>query len=93
MQELGLHLVAVRVADVSPAAEMEKALRQPTREKIQQQADEATFERRALAVEKERAIAENELNNRPRLILNDRAPAELFGTLLASNNRPRCDVD
>ena len=35
---------------------------------------------------------ENELNNRPRLILNDRAPAELFGTLLASNNRPRCDV-
>jgi transposase, IS30 family len=36
---------------------------------------------------------ENELNNRPRLILNDRAPAELFGTLLASNNRPRCDVD
>jgi IS30 family transposase len=36
---------------------------------------------------------ENELNNRPRLILNDRAPAELFGALLASNNRPRCDVD
>jgi IS30 family transposase len=27
---------------------------------------------------------ENELNNRPRLILNDHAPAELFGTLLAS---------
>jgi regulator of protease activity HflC (stomatin/prohibitin superfamily) len=62
--ELGLQLVAVRVADVSPAAEMEKALRQPTREQIQQQADQATFERRALAVEKERAIAENELNNR-----------------------------
>jgi IS30 family transposase len=36
---------------------------------------------------------ENELNNRPRLILNDHAPAELFGTLLASNNRPRCDID
>jgi regulator of protease activity HflC (stomatin/prohibitin superfamily) len=64
LQQLGIQLVAVRVADVSPAAEMEKALRQPTREKIQQQADEATFERRALAVEKERAIAENELNNR-----------------------------
>ena len=47
-----------------PTAEMEKALRQPTREAIQQQADEATFERRALAVEKERAIAENELKNR-----------------------------
>jgi transposase, IS30 family len=36
---------------------------------------------------------ENELNNRPRLVLNDRAPAELFGALLASKNRPRCDVD
>jgi transposase, IS30 family len=36
---------------------------------------------------------ENELNNRPRLVLNGRAPAELFKTLLASKNRPRCDVD
>jgi transposase, IS30 family len=27
---------------------------------------------------------ENELNNRPRLILQDRAPADLFKTLLAS---------
>jgi len=29
---------------------------------------------------------ENELNNRPRRILGDRAPAELFATLLASMN-------
>jgi transposase, IS30 family len=36
---------------------------------------------------------ENQLNNRPRLVLNDRAPAELFGALLASKNRPRCDVE
>jgi Transposase IS116/IS110/IS902 family len=36
---------------------------------------------------------ENELNNRPRLVLNDRAPAELFGALLTSQNRPCCDVD
>jgi transposase, IS30 family len=36
---------------------------------------------------------ENELNNRPRLILNNRAPAELFGALLASENRLCCDVD
>jgi IS30 family transposase len=36
---------------------------------------------------------ENELNNRPRLVLNDRAPAQLFGALLASTNRPRCDLD
>ena len=35
---------------------------------------------------------ENELNNRPRHVLNDHTPAELFRALLASNNRPRCDV-
>jgi IS30 family transposase len=29
---------------------------------------------------------ENELNNRPRRVLNDRAPAELFAALLASEN-------
>jgi IS30 family transposase len=31
---------------------------------------------------------ENELNNRPRRILSDRAPAELFTALLASGNPP-----
>jgi len=64
LPELGIELVAVRVADLAPSAEVEKALRQPTREAIQQRADEAVFQRRALAVEKERAIAENELANR-----------------------------
>ena len=64
LEDLGIELVAVRVAAVAPTAELEKALQQPTREAIQQHADEATFQRRALAVEKERAIAENELQNR-----------------------------
>ena len=61
---MGLQVVAVNVTQVAPTAELEKALQAPTREKIQQSADEATFARRALAVEKERAIAENELQNR-----------------------------
>jgi hypothetical protein len=46
---------------------MEKALQTPAREVIQQQADQATFARRALAVEKERAIQENELSNQVEL--------------------------
>jgi regulator of protease activity HflC (stomatin/prohibitin superfamily) len=62
--ELGIGIVAIRVADVAPAADVEKALQQPTREAIQQRADEATFTRRAEAVDKERAISENELANR-----------------------------
>jgi len=64
LADLGLQIVAVRVAAVTPTAEMEKALQRPTGEAIRQQADEATFSRRAMAVEKERAIAENELKNR-----------------------------
>lgn len=36
---------------------------------------------------------ENEFNNRPRRILSDRAPAELFAALLASEGRLCCDVD
>ena len=64
LPDLGLEVAAVRVAAVTPTAELEKALQQPTREAIQQKADEATFARRALAVEKERAIAENEVENR-----------------------------
>lgn len=64
LEELGLQIVSVRVSEVSPTSELEKALQASTREEIQQEADEATFQRRALAVEKERAIAENELQNR-----------------------------
>lgn len=59
--EMGLQLVTVQVARVAPTAELEKALQTPTREALQQKADEALFARRALAVEKERAIKENEL--------------------------------
>ena len=61
IKEMGLSLVSIQVDQVSPTAELEKALQDPTREAIQQKADEATFQRRALAVEKERAIKENEL--------------------------------
>jgi regulator of protease activity HflC (stomatin/prohibitin superfamily) len=58
---MGLNLVSVLVSRIAPTAELEKALQTPTREALQQKADEAVFSRRALAVEKERAIKENEL--------------------------------
>ena len=63
LADMGLEVVSVRVADVSPSSELSRALQTPTFERLQQQADQATFERRALAVDKERAIAENELSN------------------------------
>jgi hypothetical protein len=63
LADLGLELVAVHVVSVKPAAEVERALEAPMRERIQEEADEATFRRRAQAVDKERAIQENEMQN------------------------------
>ncbi|MGW4636158.1 SPFH domain-containing protein [Nocardia sp. NPDC004415] len=60
---IGLAIIDIRVVAIRPDAEMEKALQTTIREKVQQEADRATFERRALAVERERAISENELQN------------------------------
>jgi regulator of protease activity HflC (stomatin/prohibitin superfamily) len=64
LSALGVTVTAVRVASVQPTADTGKALQTPAREGIQQRADEATFARRAQAVEKERAIAENELTSK-----------------------------
>lgn len=64
LRAMGIEVTSVRVSAVKPTADLEKALEMPMRERIQQEADEATFARRALAVEKERAIEENELQNK-----------------------------
>ena len=61
LAQTGIEVVGVRVVALRPEPEVEKALRTPTREQVQQDADKATFERRAVAVERERAIGENEL--------------------------------
>lgn len=60
----GLAILGVRVVALRPEPEMEKALLTPTREQVQADADKATYERRAMAVERERAIGENELQNK-----------------------------
>ena len=64
LAEIGVNIVAIRLSNLAPSKELERALQTPTFETLQQKADQATFERRALAVEKERAIAENELANK-----------------------------
>jgi regulator of protease activity HflC (stomatin/prohibitin superfamily) len=80
LSELGLVVSAVRVAALRPSPETEKALELPARELIQQQADEATFRRRAEAVENERAIQENELKNRIELARREEELVEQDGT-------------
>lgn len=71
VSETGIIVVSVRVTAIRPKPEMEKAMEAPMREHIQQEADEAAFSRRALAVEKERAIKENELKNQIELAKRD----------------------
>ncbi|MBK8756043.1 MAG: hypothetical protein IPM08_02750 [Actinomycetales bacterium] len=60
---IGVEVVEVRFAVLRPDPDVERALQTPARELIQQDADKATFERRAVAVEREAAIGENELAN------------------------------
>jgi regulator of protease activity HflC (stomatin/prohibitin superfamily) len=61
LAETGLAVVGVSVGAIRPEQDVERALQTPARELAGQEADRATYERRALAVERERAIAENEL--------------------------------
>ncbi|MET9735675.1 SPFH domain-containing protein [Streptomyces sp. NPDC006458] len=76
----GIEVVAVRVMALRPEPEVERALRTPARELIQQEADRATYERRAVAVERERAIAENELASKIELARREEQLVEQRGT-------------
>ncbi|MGL5819675.1 MAG: SPFH domain-containing protein [Phycicoccus sp.] len=60
---LGVEVVGVRFGLLRPEPDVERALQTPARELIQQEADRATFERRAVAVEREAAIGQNELTS------------------------------
>jgi regulator of protease activity HflC (stomatin/prohibitin superfamily) len=79
LDDLGLALVSVRISDVKPSADLERALEAPARERIQEQSDEAAFRRRAQAVEKERAIQENELQNQIELARREQQLIEQRG--------------
>jgi hypothetical protein len=52
-----------QVSDVKPNPETARALEAQVREQILKQADDATYVRRNAAIEQERAVKENELNN------------------------------
>ncbi|MEO9139150.1 MAG: SPFH domain-containing protein [Jatrophihabitans sp.] len=84
LDETGIAVIGVRVVAIRPEPEVEKALRTPTREQVQQDADRATYERRAIAVERERTISENELQSQIELA---RREEELVGQRGANQRR------
>jgi regulator of protease activity HflC (stomatin/prohibitin superfamily) len=77
--DIGLAVADVRVVAIRPDADLERALQTPTREQIQQDADKAMYERRALAVERERAISENELQSKIELAIREERLVEQRG--------------
>jgi regulator of protease activity HflC (stomatin/prohibitin superfamily) len=80
LAEIGLTVIGVRVVALRPDPEVERALQTPARELVQQEADRATYERRANAVDRERAIAENELANQIELATREEALVTQRGT-------------
>ncbi len=100
LEDLGIAIGAVGLQNLAPSSELERALQTPTFESLQQKADQATFERRALAVDKERAIAENELANRvelarreKQLIAEDAANARDRAQGLAEASQVQADAE
>jgi regulator of protease activity HflC (stomatin/prohibitin superfamily) len=76
----GIAVLGARIGSVRANADLENYLQTPAREQAQGDADKATFERRALAVERERAIAENELANRIELAMREQELVTQEGT-------------
>lgn len=59
---LGIEVLGANILSIQATPEMARALETETREKLQQEADQAIYERRNFAVEQERKIKESELN-------------------------------
>ena len=89
LAEVGLTVIGVRIAGVVADPEVQRGLETPTREAVQGQADKATYERRALAVERERAIAENEMANQIELARREQTLVAQRG----ANDRKRAEED
>jgi hypothetical protein len=85
LRQTGIEVVDVRVIALSPETDVERALQTPARELVQQEADRATYERRANAVERERTISENELQSKIELAVRE----EQLVTQNGANERRR----
>ncbi len=59
---LGIEILGANILAIQATPEMTRALETETREQLQQEADQAIYERRNFAVEQERRIKETELN-------------------------------
>jgi regulator of protease activity HflC (stomatin/prohibitin superfamily) len=89
LTDTGVSVVSARVVAIRPEPDLERALQTPTREAVQQEADRATYARRARAVEQERAIAENELQSKIELARREQQLVEQHG----ANTQRQAELD
>ncbi|MFI5912477.1 SPFH domain-containing protein [Dactylosporangium sp. NPDC051541] len=89
LADTGVSVVSARVVAIRPEPDLERALQTPTREAVQQEADRATYARRARAVEQERAISENELQNKIELARREQQLVEQHG----ANTQRQAELD
>lgn len=93
LAERGVVIGDVRVVAVRAENDLERALQTPTREQVQAESDRATFERRALAVERERAIAENEMQNQIELARREEELVAQHGANARSRATEKAEAD
>lgn len=86
---MGVTVVSLYINALRPTPEMAKALEAEYREGLQVKADQAIYNRRALAVEQERKIKENEVNTQVTL---EQKRQELVG-LQGENDRKKAEFD
>jgi len=89
LTETGVSVVSARVVAIRPEPDLERALQTPTREAVQEEADRATYARRARAVEQDRAIAENEMQSKIELARREQQLVEQHG----ANTRRKVELD
>ncbi|SRR3989344_2684561 len=92
IKDAGVIIETVYLLAPEPAPEIAKALGAVYREGLLQRADKATYDRRALAVESERAIKENELKNQIGLETRRAELVTLQGTNSMEEARYKADA-
>jgi len=86
---MGIECVGLYFISIQPTPEMAKALEAEYRESLQVRADQAIYQRRALAVEQEQRIKENELNTEVMLEQRRKELVDLQG----QNNLKQAEYD
>ena len=92
LEELGVKVSTFYIAGVKASSEITKALGATYRESLLRSADKAAYERRAAAVEQERAIKDNELTTKTYLAKKEEELVALEGSNLKNRARAAAEA-